>query len=407
MKMNIGIIVLNYMCWEATVKSVACFQSRVMDHQSYDPDHDIHVQIVIVDNNSPNDSYIRLHSEYQNSDHVHVLKTDQNIGYARGNNFGYQYLKTIMHADFVIVSNDDAYANAKGLYQWIFKMYEKYGYGILGPSVLSMRSGLHQSPWNDEMDCFAHLASRYTRNRNKELCVVRKRNEDNLKYDRFHDDMIVSGAFLIFSEKYLEKYNDLFNPRTFLYAEENLLKIRCEQYDLKMIYDPSYEVEHEESASFYDGKTEEEVQRDKNRYYLEAMDIYDHELWRLKRYGLFRRLFDLAYICGEDKKGHEYVFPTLRSFKKSKIVIYGAGKMGTALYERCMRDKDFTVIGWVDRNKRSELIRDPSSIGQFDFDYIIIAINDRKTVEEITEGLKEQGISADKIKWIKGYRIHS
>ena len=78
--MNIGIIVLNYMCWEATLKCVACFRERITELKLSDPENDIHVQIVIVDNDSSNDSYAKLLSEYKDNGIVHVLKTERNIG---------------------------------------------------------------------------------------------------------------------------------------------------------------------------------------------------------------------------------------------------------------------------------------------------------------------------------------
>jgi len=405
MKSRIGIIILNYLCWEATVKCVECFQNQISDYRTSNLGMDICAEIVIVDNDSPNESYLKLLSEYKDNSSIHVHKTKKNIGYARGNNFGYRCLKRIMTPDFVILSNDDAYAMSEGLLKWMFEMYEAHDFAVLGPSILSMRSGLHQSPWPDTLDCFGHLVSRYIRNQNKEYQFLKKDYGELIKHSEFHDDMVVCGAFLIFSPKYMEKYNDLFNPKTFLYAEENLLKIRCDKYRLKMIYDPSYEVNHEESASFYDGKTEEVVLRVKNKYHRDALDIYDHEYWRLKHYGVLRRLFDTWYISREGKKGHKYVFPAIRSYNMVRVVIYGAGKIGTALYEQCSEEKKITVVRWVDRNKRSDIVQDPSYIGQSDFDYVFIAINDARIVREVSRELQKQGIADSKIKWIKAYKV--
>ena len=53
-----------------------------------------YIQIVVVDNASPNHSFeklIYLEKQFLN---VKVLQTNKNLGYAKGNNFGLDYRQT-------------------------------------------------------------------------------------------------------------------------------------------------------------------------------------------------------------------------------------------------------------------------------------------------------------------------
>lgn len=89
--------------------------------------------------------------------------------------------------------------------------------------------------------------------------------------------------------------------------------------------------------------------------------------------------------------------------KKSRVLIYGAGKAGRDIYWPFQADKDMTVLGWFDKNFRSLEgtlpVLDPAKIPEFDFDYILIAVKSRKIADEIRGYLNESGVSDEKILW--------
>ena len=56
--------------------------------------------------------------------------------------------------------------------------------------------------------------------------------------------MVLHGACLIFSSRFIEKRKECFNPLTFIYGEEHILYHECMQLNLKMVYSPEVYVEH-------------------------------------------------------------------------------------------------------------------------------------------------------------------
>ena len=97
--MKIGIVILNYNTWEATTQLVEALQKQTIASD---------LAIVVVDNSSPTGSYenlIGLKDQYANV--LALLQTGANLGYAKGNNVGLQWLDENVHPDYVVVANND------------------------------------------------------------------------------------------------------------------------------------------------------------------------------------------------------------------------------------------------------------------------------------------------------------
>lgn len=80
--------------------------------------------------------------------------------------------------------------------------------------------------------------------------------------------------------------------------------------------------------------------------------------------------------------------------EKSKIVIYGAGKVGKCYYRQLSKSKKITVIAWVDRQyseyrKKGFNVDDVKIIHKLDFDYIVIAVADISVARSIRKYLAE------------------
>lgn len=244
---KIGIVILNYLAYKTTIDTVTSFEKQCKK--------EVKVQYVIVDNCSPNESFDALSKEYASRDDIIVVKTEKNLGFACGNNFGYQTLLGKMQPDYVIISNDDILLNQDGLYTWIVECYKKYNYAVLGPDVFSVRGNFHQSPGpvftRDAKKCKQKIV-----NYEKKLlkCKIKKlihKTEpyhvptwENDVYTQFHDDLTLHGSFQVFSADFFLHFSEPYDPATFLYMEEDILKLRCDQKRLHMIYDPSYQVHH-------------------------------------------------------------------------------------------------------------------------------------------------------------------
>lgn len=250
--MKIGIVILNYLAYKVTMETVDSFMKQDTAGNE--------IKIIIVDNCSPNESYEKLCEAYAENPVVKVICTEKNFGFANGNNFGYQKLLDDMKPDFVIISNDDILLPQDGLYRWIIECYNKYGFAVLGPDVYSVNGKFHQNPFpnasTDIGECkkdITKLKIAYLKCQIKKLLHYTKYSGvaqwENTFYTKIHDDMTLHGSFQIFSSKYFEVFQEPFDSRTFLYHEEDIVRLRCDKRGLCCVYDPNYQVHHLQAVS--------------------------------------------------------------------------------------------------------------------------------------------------------------
>lgn len=250
---NIGIVILNYVSYDVTLNCVKYFQNQPQTRN-------INTKIIIVDNDSPNESFNILKKTYSEDKNIEVVKTKQNVGFANGNNYGYKVLTKYMNPDFVIMSNSDAYVKKPGLYEWIQKEYSIYNYGILGPAIFSVNGNFYQSPINNFSKDIKQINSYKKRlqvgivksyiKKILNLSIEQKIDKwENPYFKEYHTDKTLHGAFQVFSKRYFNYYDLPYDSNTFLYMEEYILRLRCEKYSLPMVYSPSYKVDHLQAVS--------------------------------------------------------------------------------------------------------------------------------------------------------------
>lgn len=250
--MKIGIVILNYLAYQVTIDTVNSFLEQDASN--------VEVQYIIVDNGSTNESYDKLLDIFGKYENIHIYKTEKNLGFANGNNFGYKKLLDHMKPDYVIISNDDILLPQPGIFKWIDECYRKYKFSVLGPDVYSLNGKFHQSPVENYSRSVKKCIYDYLRNcyrilklRIKQLLKVEVKYEhpswNNEKFSEPSDKYTLHGSFQIFSGIYFEKYELPYDEATFLYMEEDFLKLRCEKYRLLMQYDNSYTVNHLQAVS--------------------------------------------------------------------------------------------------------------------------------------------------------------
>lgn len=260
-KKKIGVVVLNYLAYEESINITKQFLKLPTDN--------VELHIVIVDNDSANESFDIISRKFASNPKVTVVQTNRNLGFANGNNFGYKALTEIIIPDYVIFSNSDIVLKDSSLFDWIIDNDEQHQFGILGPSVWSLKGKFHQNPidnrnidltWNK-----IELKKQYLRKARllairafpflrKLKYMIRKPAEQTVNadwgdYTKYTEEQTLHGSFLVMSQRYLSKYETPFDPGTFLYMEEDLLKLRCMKKKIKMIFSPDYEVNHKQAAS--------------------------------------------------------------------------------------------------------------------------------------------------------------
>lgn len=102
------------------------------------------------------------------------------------------------------------------------------------------------------------------------------------------------------------------------------------------------------------------------------------------------------------KKHGDYLYPFSKVKKGSKIIVYGASKMGWGLMKNLVGSKDYQVALWVDKNVQqpslSEFKISPvSDIKLVDYDYIVVAVLSAEISQEIERELMDMDITEEKI----------
>ena len=216
--------------------------------------------IIIVDNNTLNENDENRLKTYTSD----ILKLDRNNGFAKANNKGIQYAKEKYNSKYYVVINNDVLINQKTFENNIIENFKKYSFDMLGPKINSP-SGESVNPFpayknicdvNREIKRCKKLMVIYN------SCILSFLLKIYIKFKHFikSPNLISNGVRLekivplhgcaiIFSDKYLNKYEYAFYNETFLYHEEEFLYQRVLNDHLVSIYDPKIEVFHKEGSS--------------------------------------------------------------------------------------------------------------------------------------------------------------
>lgn len=265
--MSISYVILHYKNLNDTIK---CIESllRTTNNDS---------NLIVVDNGSGDGSGEKLKKKYQDMPQIKVLLLENNVGFSKGNNAGYIYVKKNYDSDFIVVTNNDVVFYQKNFEETIKKIYAQSQFYVLGPDVYIPRHKDHQNPLfktpinkqqlineikeykyyrKNPLKFEKRLKIHALKNR---LCSKYKvinflystlRGKDVLDYKKRYENVGLQGSCLIFSKKFIMKEDKAFEPEPFLYEEETFLFYRCQKKSYKMVYDPSIAIRHEESASF-------------------------------------------------------------------------------------------------------------------------------------------------------------
>lgn len=109
-------------------------------------------------------------------------------------------------------------------------------------------------------------------------------------------------------------------------------------------------------------------------------------------------------VYGESDYGLATVFPFEEICENSKVVIYGAGKLGKEYVKQNEKYHFCNIVKWVDKQYQyiafeEYKICDPDKIFDEEFDYIIIAIDVYEAALKVKTMLVDRGIEEKKIVW--------
>lgn len=225
-------LILNYNNYELTINAVNNILSFNLDSI-----------IVVVDNNSNNDSYNKIVQTFSSNPEVITVRNKYNAGYAAGNNFGFSIIRELnRNINSVIVMNPDITVPSKEvIYELYASLNRQSDYAILSTKVRMSGQMIYPN------ECaWKYLTKRQLLLRGSLLGLLFK---SNIYYDNMFDKPIiypvdiVQGCFFIVDFHSLEKAG-FFDEQTFLYGEEDILSVRMSRINKKSGILGMYYIEH-------------------------------------------------------------------------------------------------------------------------------------------------------------------
>jgi len=222
-------LILNYQTFQDTIRLVnELLPSLGLDRR-----------LIIVDNDSPNDSYQVLQATFGKVQWIDVLKNTCNMGFAKGNNYGLRYAEKYAPEYVCIINNDVHFDNAL-VDRLANKYYELPDAGVISPIQLTPH-GEKVNFENLDSESFKNIFLTYllpwTYNRHNYY--------ENSSVAGVQSVFIIPGAFLFAEYKKLASLG-FFYEGTFLYCEESFLGARVKNAGLNnyIILEESYIHEH-------------------------------------------------------------------------------------------------------------------------------------------------------------------
>ena len=268
-------------------------------------------KIVIVDNASPDGSGARLRKKYQSNKNICLIKTDENQGFSKGNNLGYQYIKENFVPEFLICANNDVLFVQKDFLSRLKQLYIDMPFYVCGPDIYIPWRDFHANPLSSKSDkCTLKNVNTELEQIDQNLLSYKKRFSFRIfklyiaqkarknvlmqkiyqvlrslqkrsSHKEVQENVILRGACLIFDQRFISEAHKLFEPETFLYGEEYILSFRCRKQHWKTVYFPEIVVDH-----IHEGNSKlNEMSYKKFCNYLEEKAEYQKEaLIILKKY---------------------------------------------------------------------------------------------------------------------------
>lgn len=239
----IGFVILNYCTYDDTVACISSIQESGADHR-----------IVIVDNCSPDDSFLKLLSQYSDNERIHCIKAPSNGGFAKGNNIGITHCVSL-GINHIIVTNSDVVFMSNAI-QTLVGCLKENSAVIVGPLVLDERKQRTSMPIIKHVSLLQYLGLRESDSTVLDIqyaggaCEVK----------------VVSGCcFAIDARKFMAM--GAFDENTFLYHEELILSAQAEQANERIFFCPSAVVMHLQGKSTGRNKLRFEIESLKSGLY--------------------------------------------------------------------------------------------------------------------------------------------
>lgn len=235
--------------------------------------------------------------------------------------------------------------------------------------------------WTSKIETWALDPSLCTKLFKRELLIEELRKAEKVRSNYGEDSMVIFP--MIFKINKLKVIED-----AFYYHRQRPKSVLPEYIQEQLFLEKLYAVYQYLKEQFRQMGYWEVMQEQTDMFY---MDSIEH---KRKAYGYENRKY----------KSFVSMFPFDEIKKNSKVIIYGAGKVGEIYIKQNEEYKFCQVISWVDQKNdlglmKQKKVESVESIPEKDFDYIVIAVDKYEAAAEIGENLLKLGVSKEKIIW--------
>lgn len=225
-------------------------------------------EIVVVDNNSGNNSMEKLKKIYHDHSNLHFIENEDNIGFAKGNNIGYLYAKKNLNSNFIVVMNNDIFIEQVKFIEILEKSFDPK-YQVFGPNIINMNNE-RQNPFRYNFITSKTLKIAYLYNKIcsllysipiinelflkflqqlRKLIKIENEKETVNSTNQENNTVVLHGSCIIYGKDWINSNDFAFLPLTFMYFEEDLLAEYAYNNNFKMKILEELKVTHMEDAS--------------------------------------------------------------------------------------------------------------------------------------------------------------
>lgn len=232
--MEIYIILVNYNSCNCTIECINSLEKTNED-----------IQIIIVDNASSDNSYQELMKNISKYNNCIILESENNVGFAGGNNIGIKY--ALEHgAEYLLLLNNDTEVEPDFLKQLLI---DYKGNTIRSPKI----------NYYDYPDESWYEAGEFDQNK----CIVK-----NKKSDKRCNVTFASGCCMLISKKIIDTIGFL-DEEYFMYYEDVDYCLKAMKEGIKIEYVPESVIYHKVGKSSGGSKSNLSVYyTNRNRFYI-------------------------------------------------------------------------------------------------------------------------------------------
>lgn len=231
--MNCAMVILNYRDGERAIKlALNCAEFKSID------------KIVLVDNYSNDGSFEKMRKITDQK--IEVIETFNNGGFAKGNNYGANYIIEKYNPKYIFFANTDTAFLEQNITACLNALEKYPEIGLIstrmkGPDGKEQEGYFAIPTYHECIRDYFYLGRRY---------YAKNEHYPNSFYNKVEHVEAVRGSFMFFRTEALKKAG-MFDENTFMYCEESIISMRLKRvgYGVGLCTDQWYLHDHLESKS--------------------------------------------------------------------------------------------------------------------------------------------------------------